>query len=62
MSIKMKRIGEDSVIEFIAFNYDGEGSSLAIENGFLDVYSKKDTNEVFEGIRGTDRKYEFIQD
>lgn len=64
MSIKMKRVdGEGGTLEFIAFNFDGEGSSLVLlEDGSLYPYSKEDTKEVFYGTNYNNCKYQFIKD
>lgn len=61
MTFKFKQKDGCETIEFIAFNYDGEGSSLAIINGKdFSVYSKKDTKDIVEGPKNNDGRYVFV--
>ena len=61
MLIKMKRIDGDETIEFIAFNYDGEGSSLAICDKQVYAYSLEETNDILLGKNGQEKEYELNQ-
>lgn len=62
MTIVMKRIDGDDTIEFIAFNIDGEGSSLALlEDGSLTLFTKKDTLSIIAGDNSKEPNYQFVK-
>ncbi|MCR5710496.1 MAG: hypothetical protein K6G79_08455 [Bacteroidales bacterium] len=54
----MKRIDGDETIEFIAFNYDGEGGSLAICDNQVYAYSLEETNDILLGKNSQEKEYE----
>lgn len=62
MTIKMKQIDGDETIEFVAFNIDGEGTSLAIlEGDTLSLYSKEETLSILIGRKGENPEYELVK-
>ena len=58
MLIKMKRIDGDETIEFIAFNYNGEGSSLAICDNRVFSYTLEETLDILVGKISKEKEYE----
>lgn len=61
MTIKMKLIDGDDTVEFLAFNIDGEGTSLVmLEDGSLTGYSKEDTLTILFGGKGENPKYTLL--
>ena len=63
MQIRATNLETGEVLNFIVFNYDGEGSSMAIiSDGVqgakaVSVYSKKDTKDIIEGGNGVSPRY-----
>lgn len=61
MLIKMKRINGEETVEFVAFNFDGEGSSLALINGSsIAVFSKEETLDILLGENAKNPQYELV--
>ncbi|MBO5627837.1 MAG: hypothetical protein J5965_02000 [Aeriscardovia sp.] len=62
MSIIMQRKDDpNEVIEFLSFNIDGDGTSLALSEGNLTTYNKKDTLDILIGEQHEDCKYTFVR-
>ena len=59
MSIIMEKKDGSETIEFIAFNIDGEGTSIALSNGDFVTYNKKDMKDIILGEEGKECLYHF---
>lgn len=61
MSIIMQRKDDpNEVIEFLSFNIDGDGTSIALVGDQLTTYSKKDTLDILIGEKGKECTYTFV--
>lgn len=64
MSImKLRKIkSHEETIEFLVFNYDGQGSALVIENNDGIVVSKSvnELKDIFLGVFGKEKEYELV--
>lgn len=54
----------NDIIEFLAFNYDGQGGSLVKfnSNDHLDYLSLEETNDIILGGQGEDRQYRLVEE
>lgn len=59
--MKLRKINShNETIEFLVFNYDGQGSALVIENndGVIESKSVDEVKEILLGGVGKDKEYE----
>lgn len=59
--MKLRKINShNETIEFLVFNYDGQGSALVIENndGIIESKSINEVKEILLGGVGKDKAYE----
>lgn len=59
--LKVQKIGSpEDYVEFLEFNYDGKGSSIARYPGSnnLEHLSLGDTEDILFGVNGKNREYE----
>ena len=51
MKIKVKRIDDGEILEFLSFNFDGQGNNLVYnhESEKLELYSREETKNVLFG-------------
>lgn len=57
-TLKVKGVDDDQVIEFLSFNFDGEGNAIAdFGDGNLELVKKDDVKDILFGIKGSDPKY-----
>jgi hypothetical protein len=62
--MKLRKINShNETIEFLVFNYDGQGSALVIENndGVIESKSVNEVKEILLGGIGKDKEYELAQ-
>lgn len=62
--MKLRKINShNETIEFLVFNYDGQGSALVIENndGVIESKSVNEVKEILLGGVGKDKEYELAQ-
>ena len=64
MKIKVKRIDNNEILEFLSFNFDGEGSSIVFnhESEKMELYTCKETKNVLFGENDKECKYEYIKE
>lgn len=64
MKIRMKRIDRKEILEFIEFNFDGQGGVLVFnyETQELEYYNFQQTKDILWGENGKEPKYQFIND
>lgn len=64
MKIKMKRIDSKEILEFIEFNFDGQGGTLVFnyETQEPEYYNFQQTKDILWGENGKEPKYQFIND
>ena len=62
--IKMKHIVNDEILEFLAFNFDGQGNGVAYnhETEKLEMYNDEEIKKILFGEKGKECKYVYIQD
>ena len=64
MKIKIKRIDNDEILEFLVFNFDGQGNSVAYnhETEKLEMYNSEDIKNILFGENGKECKYVYVQE
>lgn len=64
MKIKVKRIDNDEILEFLAFNFDGLGSSFAYnyETEKMELYTCEETKDILFGENGDECKYIYVKE
>lgn len=56
-----RKDASNEVIEFLSFNIDGDGTSIALVDDQLTSYSKKDTLDILIGEKGKECNYTFVR-
>ena len=64
MKIKMKHIENAEILEFLAFNFDGQGNGVAYnhETEKLEMYNGEEIKNILFGENGKECKYVYIQE
>ena len=64
MKIKIKHIDSNEILEFLAFNFDGQGNSVAYnhETEKLEMYNSEDIKDLLFGENGKECKYVYIKE
>ena len=64
MNIKIKSIDSDEILEFLTFNFDGQGSCVAYnhETEKLEMYNSEETKNLLFGENGKECEYVYIQE
>ena len=63
MSIKIRRKSDGEILEFLAFNYDGQGGCLVHFEGSetIDALSLSESKNILLGEECKENKYDFIK-
>ena len=64
MKMKIKNVDSEEILEFISFNFDGEGGSLVLNHttGKIESYKLQETKNMLLGENGKECKYVYSKE
>ena len=64
MRLRMKKIGKEEVLEFVAFNFDGNGTCLVYDEKceVFETRSSEEVMDIFLGKKAHNMEYELLKE
>lgn len=63
MNIKMRSKNDGEILEFLAFNYDGQGNCLVYYEGSetIEALSLNEAKDILLGEKGKENEYKYVK-